>query len=459
MKKVHIIGASGKTTSALAKMFIDLGWQVTGSDQGAYPPASTYLEQIGVDLRTPYDQSNLPSDVDLVVVGGNVVANPNNPEVALALSLNKTVMTYPQVLEDFLIKTNSIVVAGNFGKGTISGAIVKCLVDNGSDPSYMVGGQLEDLSESLKISEGKWSVVEGDEYITPPILGSNGRSLQKVQSKFFHYHPKYLVLTSGEWDHFDQFPTEAAYVDNYIHLVRSLPKDGLLVANISGKNVATIIDQAPCRVVTYSYDDPSANYVATQISLSTQLIGHFNEENIVGAYALLVELGFPASEITQSLASYHGLLQRMTILYQDDDVVVIRDLAHSPVKAKAAVEATAQRWPDRKIVAVFDVYASSLKNKEILNRLPSVFNSADLVLIPQVKLSTNQDRDQLVTGKQIVQAIRSTQPEVYYLPRAIQLMKKVMETPTPKVILLMSSGGMAGFDTELVRKLTHSKNG
>ncbi len=451
MKKVHIIGIAGKTTSSLAQMFVDAGWRVTGSDQGAYPPTSTYLEQIGISVRTPYHPDNIPDGVDLVVVGGNaLLINPRNPEYLRALGLGIEVQSFAEVLQQFVVKANSIVVVGNYGKGTIAGAMTKALTDLGVNPSYMVAGLMADLDRSLVETDSMWSVIEGDEYPTPPLSG------KPVRSKFFYYHPRYLILTSAEWDHFDQFPTEEDYINNYVELVRGLPPDGLLVVNRDGENIERIIAAAPCRVVTYGVDHPDSDYRPNDAGLTPKLLGKFNLRHLIGAFTLLTELGFDPAKTRESLNSYQGLYQRMSVIHETDNSVVVRDLAHSPIKAKGAIEATRQTWPDRHIVAVLDIVASSLKNRLVLPRLAHTLDQADLVLIPRVKVPAHLPREEVVTGKEIIGAIRKTQPSVEYYPKQEYLLRRIIDYPDPKVILLMSSGGMDGLVEKLIDQLATS---
>ncbi len=448
--KVHIIGIAGKATSGIAKMFKDLNYEVTGSDQGIYPPVSTFLEQESIKVSTPYSAENIDQSIDFIVVGGNANLFKDNPEIIKAKQLKIPFKTYPDILEEFVVKENSIVVVGNYGKGTITGAIVKALRDLGQDPSYMIGGQLVDESPSLHIGVSNWSVIEGDEYPEPNIKGDSPKS------KFFYYHPKYLVLTSAEWDHFDQFPSHEAYIQNYINLVKTLPQEGLLVSYYEGEHLREIIRNSPCRVVTYDLIHKLANYVADSIGFEPQLLGRFNKANLTAVYTLLVELGFDPYQVKQSLNSYKGLVQRMNVIHEDDQCVLIRDYAHSPIKAKSAILAAKEHWPNHSLIAVFDIYASSLKNRNVLDKLSGALTQANFVLIPKVKLISNNDQDKNVTGGEIVEAIKNSQPNVKYLPKIENLIAEIINYPNPKVILLMSSGGMDGLDEKLDELLDQS---
>lgn len=447
--QVHIVGIAGKATSAIAKMFQDQGSVVTGSDTGVYPPASTFLESIGIEIQTPYAAEHVDSSIDLVVVGGNVIKDPHNPEVQHALALGIPVITYPQALERLLVKKHSIVVAGNYGKGTIAGAIAKALTDLGCEPSFMIGGQMVDFENNVRATDSEWSVLEGDEYPVPPLINHAGSVVQKEQSKFFFYHPKYMVLTSTQWDHFDKFETPEVYHDNYEKLIQQLPEDGLLVVNAGDKGALTVAQHAPCNVVTFGFDETGADYTVNDLDITPQIIGSFNRLNLTAAYALLSELGFNQKQIQDSLESYKGLVQRMEVIHKNNEYIVIRDYAHSPLKAAAAISAVREEYPDYYITAVFDIYASSLKNRAVLPELRHRFTEADQVLIPKVNVSRDLERDQAATGKDIVAAIKVGQPNTYYTPKDEAIIEHISLAPKPQVILLMSSGSVAELEDSL----------
>lgn len=445
-KHVHIIGIAGKTSSAIAKLFKDLGCVVTGSDQGMYPPVSDFLAQNGISVTSPYSADNLAPNVDLVIVAGNaLVVNPDNPEYLEALDRKIEVLNYPEVLQRYVVKPNSIVVMGNFGKGTVSGALVKALTDLKQNPSYMVGGQLIDFEDSLKVTDGVWSVLEGDEYPAPPLLN------KPAKSKFFYYQPKYAVLTSAEWDHYDIFSSEREYVENYQRIIQQLPADGLLVANLDGRNVTELIKQAPCRVITYSMANTQANYSAKTSNLDPTLFGEFNLSNLTAAYALLSELNFDQTELQKSLNSYRGLVYRLQTIWEADDLVLIRDLAHSPVKAQAALKAVRTKWPHHHVVAVFEIFSSSLKNKKVLQELPHRFDAANEVIIPKVDMVARIDKADQVTGKEITNTIGQ---QARYMPKDEYLLKYLKSVTKPAVIVFMSSGGLRQLPEKLMAEVS-----
>src|SRR3990172_11125468 len=196
-KWVHIIGVSGVATSGIAVMFKKLGWQVTGSDKGFFPPVSTYLYKQGIKILPGFAASRLTSkqgkNPDLVIYRGTI--STKNSELLEAEKLNLPLKTYPEILQKFVVKKdNSIVVTGTYGKTTITGLIVKILQTAKIPVSFMIGGISLDSQLNIREADVKtrWSVIEGDEFLN---------SYKNKQAKFFYYEPSHLVINSIKWEH------------------------------------------------------------------------------------------------------------------------------------------------------------------------------------------------------------------------------------------------------------------
>ncbi len=215
MKKAYFIGVAGKTMGPLAKAFKDLGWDVSGSDhKGIYPPISSYLMKNKISYIEGYEAKNVPQDADLVVAGRSaLMVDDHNAEYFKAKALNLPIFSYPEVLRKYLIKKNSIVVAGTYGKTTISSLVTWILINAGLNPSFMVGGIPLNMEDGVKITNSEYSVVEGDE---PPALFPDDTP------KFMFYKPKYLLLTATYWDHPEVFKTKEAYLNAFIKLMKLL---------------------------------------------------------------------------------------------------------------------------------------------------------------------------------------------------------------------------------------------
>jgi UDP-N-acetylmuramate: L-alanyl-gamma-D-glutamyl-meso-diaminopimelate ligase len=190
---VHLLGICGTGMAALAGMFREKGWHVRGSDQAVYPPMSDFLAEMGIAVSQGYRAGNLEPRPDLAVVG-NVIRRINPEAVALEQS-GIPFLSMPEALNTYFLDGKTrIVVAGTHGKTTLSSMIAWILYDRGLDPGFMIGGLPRNFGKNHRLGEGRFFVVEGDEYDT---------AYFDKRPKFLHYRPDVAVMTSCEFDHAD----------------------------------------------------------------------------------------------------------------------------------------------------------------------------------------------------------------------------------------------------------------
>lgn len=452
-KKAYLIGIAGKTMAPLAKAFKDLGWEVSGSDhKGVYPPISIYLQENKILYVEGYDAKNIPKDADLVVVGrGALLVDPENPEYLEAKKLKLNIKSYPEVLKDYLIKENSIVVVGTYGKTTITALITWILMSAGLNPSFMIGGIPINLKDGVKITNSDYSVVEGDE---PPAL------FETDPPKFMFYKPKYLLLTATHWDHPEVFKTEKEYLNAFIKLVEKLPNDGFLAYNMdSVKKEITEIFKG--KKITYSLANSKADYFVDQITksqektyfrvrgtkeifdLETSLLGSHNLENLCGTVALCSELGIKKEIIKGAVKTFKGVKTRLEFLGKFADRYLYWDLAQHPSKVKGTLSALRKHFPENKIFAVYDPSATALKYKETLSWFKGAFDPVDQVVVGKVIFLKKITKENRVAGPDFVKAISKTQKNVFYEPVDEKIIDYLVHESRPdNVIIFLSSGGL-----------------
>ncbi len=452
-KKVYFIGIAGKTMAPLAKAFKDMGWGVSGSDhQGIYPPISTYLKENRLSYIEGYAAENVPSGADLIVVGRSaLMVDPNNPEYLKAKTLGCPVLSHPETLRDFLIKPNSIVVAGTYGKTTISAIVSWILIKAGIDPAYMISGVPLNMKDGVKFTDSQYSVVEGDE---PPSMRETD------PPKFMFYRPKFLVLTATKWDHPEIYKTPEDYLKAFVELVKLLPKEGFLVYNLD--NVAPeLLSSCPCRAVSYSLTNQAADYFVQNISsgeevtdfevqtpreaisLKTILLGEHNLENLCASVALARELKVEVEKIKNAIEDFKGVKTRLEFLGKIGGRFLYWDLAQHPEKVKGSLLAIRQHYPGNKVICVFDPAATALKYRESLAWYPGAFDQADRIVVGKVSFLKNVSGKERVSGKDIVEAIAKTQKNVFYEPIDEKIVEDLVnKTASGEVIVFMSSGGL-----------------
>jgi len=440
-KKIYFIGIAGKTMAPLAKAFKELGWEVNGSDQkNVYPPVTDYLEKNNIFFSRGYHSQNVPKNADLIVVGrSSLLVDPQNPEYLEAKKTGSQVLSYPELLQKYLIKENSIVVAGTYGKTTIAALVSWIMQKAGLNPSYAIGGEPLGMGNGVKIESSNYSVIEGDE--TPALEETS-------PPKFMYYRPKYLLLTATKWDHPEIYKSENEYLNAFIKLVELLPANGLLVYNLDSVD-KKVVKKAKCKKISYSLDNNSSDY--HNKSFETLLLGKTNLENICGAFALCKELGISEDVIAKAVGTFKGIKTRLEFLGESGGRFIYWDIAQHPEKVKGSLNALRDRYRKNRIFCVYDPSSTGLKHRESLAWLRGAFDSADRVVVGKVSFLKSIKKENRVTGHGLVKIISETQPNVYYEPSDKKISERLTrDTGLKDVIVFMSSGGL-GF-TDLIKK-------
>ncbi len=432
MKWFHAIGACGKATANVAKMFKDMGWFVTGTDLQYLPPASLILEQAEIPFQQGYSfkhltkefweeklgqKLNIPDKPDLALIVES--ASNKNKEYLFAKRQGIDVRPYSQILGEYLVKENSIVVTGTAGKTTTTALLVSLLKNLELDPSYMIGAEVLDFSEPLLNTDSNWSVMEGDEYHSLEL--SNG-------AKFLEYKPKYGIITNIGWEHQDIFPTRERYIEEFGKFANLITEDGLLVAKANDETIDQVVKDAKCKVIRYQV--PSSKFQVPDINCwkiqkkndnefiifdqennevlqgSTNLIGKYNLENILASVIMLKTLMPDVKDelLIDSIAKFKGPKKRLEILYKSEGLVVVDDFGVAPDRARNSINTLKENFPDFEITAVFEPNSGSrIKDLETFNNLyKGVFDNAAKVIIPAL----SEFNDELLTSSEMVERLQ-----------------------------------------------------
>lgn len=460
MQKAYLIGICGKAMAGLAVILRELGWTISGSDEGFYDPVYTYLKERGIVFHEGYRKENIPSDASLIVIGKHAKLIPEtNEEVAAAFTSGIPVKSLPEVLHDLMASTDNVVVAGSFGKSTCTALIAWCLLDAGRDPSYLIGAVPHGFASAAHFGKEELFVIEGDEYPS---------SNWDTTSKFLYYRPKAVLLVSGEHDHLNVFPTIEEYLSPYKKLVAALSPDDLVVACASGAHMDEIVAHARGRVVTYG-TAKTADWHAERISygaetsfdlcrqgsivarLHTSLLGEYNVENIVGCAALLLEKKLlTPEELASGVATFQGVAGRLDRKATDATPLVYEIYGSSQAKLRSSMQAIAAHFPNRRMIAVFEPHTFSWRNRAALPWYEHIFNDAHAVLVFEPP-THGADREQL-TLDEIVAKIRETHPRASGFRTKEEGVVKLAEILGPDdIVLLVTSGDLGGMIPEVVK--------
>ncbi len=421
---IHILAIAGSMTAPLALELKRLGHKVTGSDQSkTYPPFGPKLQRAKIPINN-LDLSTTTPDLTIVGSAFNKFDLPKK-EFGVVRKHNLPYISSTKYLANNLIKNNSIVIAGSFGKTTITSLITWILLKSGFNPSYFFGGLSINKIPSCHINNSKWSVIEGDESI-------NGLD---TKAKFLYYRPKYLILTSAGWEHKDSYASSHQNQKAFINLIKSIPKDGLLIYNSTQKNILPLLPHCKSPKIAYK---PEIKYVSP-------LLGQFNQENISAAYTLCKSLSIPSKKILSAISSFKGIKRRLELIKKTGDVYFYDDFAQSSERISQVLKTINANYPKHKIKVFFEPHASFLRNIDSVKSLKYSFKLASEVVISKIYYSTTADKQNRVTAKDFNKYIGT---KSLYLPLFIQIANHYHQSlKNHQILIHFSSGGLNGLKT------------
>jgi UDP-N-acetylmuramate: L-alanyl-gamma-D-glutamyl-meso-diaminopimelate ligase len=452
--KAHFIGIAGKGMSATALLLRQMGVQITGSDEGFYPPVSDYLRNEKIPFAAGYRKENIPDDADVIVIGKNAKLQPeSNEEVRAAMDSGKLVRSFADLLHDLTVNSETIVAAGSYGKSTCTALLAWCLRVSNKDPSYFIGEITNGFERHAHRGQGPIFVLEGDEY---PASNWDNRS------KFLRYNAKNVLLTSATHDHINVFPTHADYLSPYQRLLDSLPSDGLLVVSGSEPHARALAENLVCPIVLYALDDKAhwhaANIVRGAetgfdlmrggekiIRLSTRMLGNHNIENIVGVGAMLLEKKLLSpEELNAGISTFLGVKRRMEWLSPASRVPVYEGFGSSYEKARSAIDATKLHFPDRRLIIVFEPHTFTWRNRAAIAAYDDAFAGASRIFIFEPASQGAGTHAQL-TQDEIVARVRAANHDAEAISDPDEALERLSGMLRPDdVVLLLTSGELGG---------------
>lgn len=467
IESVYLIGICGTGMGSLAGLFHQAGYSVSGSDQNVYPPMSTHLESLDITVHEGYDAAHLDPAPDLVIVGN--ACRPTHPEATYAREQGLVQQSFPEALAHFFIKEQrSLVVAGTHGKTTTTSLLIHLFRTADRDPGYLVGGVPQDGSQNYHLGSGDRFIVEGDEYDS---------AYFDKRPKFLHYRPTSAIVTSMELDHVDIYENWKDYRNAFETFAASLDSNGLLVLHGDNPSVRALSRQANARVYHYGLAprqndiaatnvDPSSNgqTFTLQIDgkpverLTVPLNGRHNLLNTLAACAIALDEGLSPDVISEGLRSFQGIKRRQEVLDTINDITVVDDFAHHPTAVDTTIDAMHERWPDKRIVAVFEPRSNSSRRKIFESRYANALAHADRVFLSVPPFRHNDRPDKFMDTDALVGMLENAKTPCQVFSGADSLLPELVDTLQPgDVAVIMSNGGFDNIHDRLLQALRDRK--
>jgi UDP-N-acetylmuramate: L-alanyl-gamma-D-glutamyl-meso-diaminopimelate ligase len=419
---VHLIAIGGTGMGSLAGMFQAAGYHVTGSDLALYPPMSEQLAGLGIPVRVGFDAAHLTPRPDLVVIGNAI--SKGNPEGDAAIAQGIPYLSMADALRRFFFRGKTLAaLCGTHGKTTSTALLAWLLECAGRDPTYLVGGVMQNTGGSSRVGQGALAVVEGDEYDTA--------WFDKVP-KFVRYRPDWAVLANIEFDHADIYPDLNAVTDAFSQLVTGLPRDGLLVAGVDSANVRALLPLAGCEVRTFGLT-ADAELSGRVLSMSAErmefeireqgrarrrfvspIVGEHSLLNILGVAVLAERCGLSDAEFRDGLRQFRGVQRRQQELGEAAGVLVLDDFAHHPTAVKATLNTLKAARPARRLCAVFEPRTNTSRRAFFQRDYALAFDAADWVLICDVQALSKGLPDDKLDVRRLVSDLQARGRAAHY---------------------------------------------
>ena len=461
-KHIHLIGICGTAMASLAGMLKQRGFRVTGSDAAAYPPMSTFLESLNIPLAQPFAGSNLKPRPDLVVVGNAI--SRGNVELEHVLDERIPFSSLPQILHDeFLVGKEVLVVAGTHGKTTTTSMLAWIFETAGLRPSFLIGGIAENFGSSFGLGEGRYFILEGDEYDS---------AFFDKGPKFLHYFPDAVILTSVEFDHADIYQDLDAVETAFKRLVNLVPRRGRIIAFDTGDSVERCVQRALCPVERYgstnraTWQIANLKFGAERTSWSAlcegkawaefefRLAGEYNVWNATAAAALAADYGVPREVIGDALRSFQSVKRRLEVKAQVNGITIIDDFAHHPTAIEQTLQALRSRYPVSRLWAVLEPRSNTMRRNVLQDALARSLSLADEVIVANIFKSEAIPEAERLDLNRVIEEIQKRGRRARILADADAIVTEIApELRSGDVVAILSNGGFGGIYEKLPERL------
>jgi UDP-N-acetylmuramate: L-alanyl-gamma-D-glutamyl-meso-diaminopimelate ligase len=385
---LHILGICGTFMGGIAALAAAAGHRVTGSDKNVYPPMSTQLRRLGIDVIEGFDPAQLEPAPDCVVVGNAMTRG--NPAVEAMLERGLPYCSGPEWLARHVLRDRHVIaVAGTHGKTTTSSMLAWILADAGIDAGFLIGGVPANFDATARLGSAEWFVVEADEYDT---------AFFDKRAKFVNYRPRTVVLNNLEFDHADIYDDLDAIVRQFHHLVRTVPRNGRVVVNAADANLAKVLAAGCWTPVERFGVETEADWRGRFLDAHQRRIaiegpggqagqgawllgGLHNLENAVAAIAGAASAGVTVERAVDALSRFTGVQRRMQRTATLSGIAVYDDFAHHPTAIRRSLAAMKQRFPGERVVVALEPRSNTMKLGVHNAELAAALADADLVFV------------------------------------------------------------------------------
>ena len=453
--------------AALAGMLQARGHQVTGSDENVYPPMSTMLASLGIQVMQGYKAEHIEPAPDCVIVGNAIPRG--NAEVEATLDRKLPYRSQAEVVkEEFIRGRRSLVVAGTHGKTTTTSIAAWLLDQGGLDPTFLIGGVAQNFGVSFRVTQSDYFIIEGDEYDT---------AYFDKGPKFMHYLPEIGIVNNIEFDHADIYNDLAAVKLAFRRFMNLVPGNGKLIAGWDSEPVREVVasmgqklfaqletfgtrEDASWRISEVDFSGELSKFTVTREGgewgkFETPLIGEFNLLNCLAVIIAADAWGISRDVIGEALRTFKNVRRRAEIRGEERGVTVIDDFAHHPTAVRETLRGLRKRYRDRRLIAVFEPRSWSSRLAVFQEEYAQAFAPADYVVIASVFDSRKvSEKGKSLDTRKLIGDISKQNKPAFALPEADEIIAHLLpQLREGDVVAIMSNGGFGGIHEKLLAAL------
>jgi len=441
--RVHFIAIGGSVMHQLAIALHRKGYEVTGSDDEIFEPASANLQKEGIlPAQTGWNPANITPGIDAIILGMH--AKDDNLELKKAREMGLKIFSFPEYIYKESEDKKRIAVGGSHGKTTTTAMIMHVLKYSQLNFDYLVGARLEGFEQSVQITDAPLIVCEADEYPASAI---------EKRPKFHFLFPHIAVITGIAWDHINVFPTFGFYLEQFKIFIEKIVKEGVLIYNATDEILKKLVEEnkrndikyVPYELPTYFIEDGVTRVMIGRENTKLKIFGNHNLLNLQAAYNVCKTLGISDIGFAGAIASFTGAAKRLEILAQNKEYNIYRDFAHAPSKVTASINAVKQQFPQRKLVAILELHTFSSLNEKFMHEYSGAMDNADEGIVFYSKHALELKRLPMLEPQSVVAGFHKQNLEVFTRKEDLEKKLKSIDTSNTN-FLFMSSGNYEGID-------------
>ncbi|HWP98555.1 MAG TPA: UDP-N-acetylmuramate--L-alanine ligase [Syntrophomonadaceae bacterium] len=447
---IHMVGIAGAGMSGIARVLVQRGFRVSGSDLQKNLTTQR-LEEIGVKVVLGHSSSNICEGIDLLVVSSAIPAD--NEELVTAQQMNIPIIKRGQMLAELVNNGRGIAVAGAHGKTTTTSMIFIILEENELDPTFIVGGELKSSGLNAKLGSSDLSVVEADE----------------SDASFLDLRPFIAVVTNVEDDHLDYYKTRRNIEQAFAQFLTGVQKEGLAILNGEDLCMTSICEHCPAQTIMYGENSDCDYYfqgwkaegIGSRFDMyyhgqclgtvNLAVPGKHNASNAVAAIATAMELGIGFAEAARAILNFKGAKRRFHLIGTKNQITIVDDYAHHPTEIKATLEAARGFQPER-LVVVFQPHRFT-RTKSLGKQLGEALATADLCIVTEIYAAGEVPIPE-INGSIVAEAALRAGGNCIFLPGMEEIATYLLENSQAHDLLItMGAGDIWRLGTTLLDRL------